>query len=84
MKTKLIILLSTIMLGACTPSYKSMDYPIRPEELKDCGFYGLRNSLGDHITVVRCPNSTTTSRAGGKHDREVVVIDGVEYTKKEK
>jgi hypothetical protein len=58
---------------------------VLPPELADCKFFQLSgNSVTDKITVVRCPNSTTTTTYQvGKTKKSVVVIDGVEYVKRE-
>ncbi len=71
------------LLSACDPSAKQVAFPVLPNELKDCTFHYI--SDGNYgITVARCPNSTTsTTYLSGKTARTTVVIDGVEYTKKE-
>jgi hypothetical protein len=82
MKSIFIVSVS-VLLAACEPSGKSVDFPVRPEEFKDCKFAYLTNSQGTGITVARCPNSTTTTMQSDKAKTTTVVIDGVEYIKKE-
>lgn len=80
--TKLFIILSAVMLVACSPSSNEMHFPVLPEGLKDCRFYKVSDGSTE-IKVVRCPNSqtTTTHQVGAKShtSRSVVVIDGVTY-----
>lgn len=69
-----------LVLVGCTPSSKDVSRNYAPpEELKDCSFHRLGNDNGGYITVVRCPNSSTTTKTSGKNARTTVVIDGVEY-----
>jgi hypothetical protein len=76
---KFAIILAVLVLSGCKNSYSDANFPVRPPELEDCKFFHLSNSDASHITVVRCPNSTTSTTSGGKHKRTAVVIDGVEY-----
>ncbi len=52
--------------------------------MKDCTFYVLtRSSIGHPITVVKCPNSTTsTTEMVGKTVSNTTVIDGAEHMRK--
>ena len=53
--------------------------------LEDCTYYVV-DPGGTHniVRVIRCPNSTTsTSYVQGKTTVNTVVIDGVEYVKKD-
>lgn len=51
-----------------------------PKELADCAVYYVTNSQGYDMTVVRCPNSVTSTKVrSGKTNRTVVTIDSVEY-----
>lgn len=71
-----------IFLAGCEPSTSRIDYEYRlPEELKDCEIYSLNTGdLGGSLKVVRCPNSTTTSRyMEGKVEKQVITIDGAQY-----
>lgn len=79
----LLVLLSMLSLSACDPSAQNINYPVLPSELKDCTFHHLFNGSVS-IYVTRCPNSTTSTKyASGKSSQTAVVIDGVEYVKKE-
>ena len=79
---KLFIIVIALLLSACEPGGKTVDFPVRPEEFKDCKFAYLTNSQGTGITVARCPNSTTTTLQSDKAKTTTVVNDGVEYVKK--
>ena len=80
---KVVILLVAIFLVGCEPSGKIVDFPVRPDEFKDCKFAYLTNSEGGGITVARCPNNTTTTIQSNKAKTTTVIIDGVEYIKKQ-
>lgn len=74
-----------VFLVGCTPSTKDVrNHYALPTELNDCTFHYLRDDGGSGITVVRCPNSSTSAKTGGKTPRTTIVIDGVEYEKVEK
>jgi hypothetical protein len=77
-----LVLVASALVG-CTPGAETMTYEVLPDDLKDCKFYLLKNSSGDRIRVVRCPNSITSATyAQGKTTVNTVVIDGVEYVRK--
>ena len=83
---KLILILGlALALMACEPETKDIKQNyIVPEELSDCTFTLMKNTDGESMRVVRCPNSTiSTSYNVGKTRQTTVVIDGVEYIKKE-
>jgi hypothetical protein len=64
-----------LLAAGCEPSVSPANYPL-PPELADCKPFDLSNGI-DSITVVRCPNSTTsTTFRQGKHDETSVVVDG--------
>lgn len=44
-------------------------------DLKDCKAYKVKGSV-NAITVIRCPNSTTTTQTEGKNPVTIAVIDG--------
>jgi hypothetical protein len=74
---KFIILTSLLFITACNDGYSTADFPVLPPELQDCSFYYLNNKKGSTITVVRCPNSTTTTTyKAGKSTKTTVVIAG--------
>ena len=77
------------LLTACNPGYedKTADYSVIPNELKDCKFYSVFDGMNS-ITVVRCPNSQTSTtwlQRSGKvtTSHTAVVIDGVAYEPKD-
>lgn len=81
---KLIVILGVLMLAGCYDRARIVNFPAMPPELADCKVYAINNTNGEHITVMRCPNSTTsTNYSSGKTTRSTVVIDGETYEKKE-
>jgi hypothetical protein len=85
------------VLASCTAKYEDATgkYPSKPESLKDCIFTELHDVNGNKLTIVRCPNSQTSTIRAGKHPEQAVVIEdtikviedsinvnGVEYIKK--
>lgn len=82
---KIILIFSIIGIVGCSDGYHERNFPVRPDELKDCKIYQLESSGGGSITVVRCPQSaTSTTYKSGKTTVNTVVIDGVEYEKAKK
>lgn len=78
MKYTAIILLSAV-LAACTPSASNQTDSGKwylPQGLKDCEIYRMGSSMGDYITVMRCPASDTCVTTHGKHPKESCVIEG--------
>ena len=69
---KIIALAFIMLLTAC--ERKTVDvagnYAV-PQELSDTGSF---------ITVVRCPNSATTTVQSDKAHTTTIVVDGVKYT----
>lgn len=86
MKTqiKMLCIAAMVFLVGCDqgPRATQMDYPVLPEELKDCKFFNLSRGAGTYITVGRCPNSTTTVQMSDKARTTTVLIDGKEYIRK--
>ena len=80
MKYLLIVVL--VALTGCSPEARVKNYPVLPDELKDCKFFRLTDGDGGSITVARCPNSTTTVRQSDKPGTTSVIIDGKEYSPK--
>jgi hypothetical protein len=81
---KILIALSVVILMGCDPSARSVDknYSVRPKHLQDCTFDYLMNDSGGGITVVRCPNSSTTSKDSYKGASTVTTIEpspSIEY-----
>lgn len=78
---KNILLVLIMLLAACTPKTESIEYKyVIPAEFSDCVFKRMTNSDGYSITVVRCPNSTTSAIQGDKSQTTSITIDGVKYT----
>lgn len=89
-KLLLVAAVASVALAGCsgsnTPQQLKTSFPLdKIRGLEDCTFN--RVDPGDVysvITVVRCPNSTTsTTYQMGKTTATVVVIDGIEYVKKQ-
>lgn len=59
---KLVIVILALMLNACSKETKNISERYQlPEELRDCKVYRMRAEGGNVITLVRCPNSSTTT-----------------------
>ena len=72
---KLILLCVLLAITGCTPSANQLDFPVLPDGLKDCKFFYLRDGSGNHITVARCPNSTTSVVSGSKNKRTSITAE---------
>ena len=80
MKKLIGILFAAGIVAGCGNSAKEIIYPVLPPELKDCKIFYLTKESGSAITVMRCPNATTsTSYTAGKTKVTTIVVDGVEY-----
>lgn len=79
---RIIILAALATLAGCQPYAEVRNFPVIPDELKDCKFFYLNDKVVSSITVARCPNSTTTVQMQNKARTTSVVIDGKEYTEK--
>lgn len=80
MKKLIGILFAAGIISGCTNSAKEVFFPVLPQELKDCKVFYLTKESGSAITVMRCPNATTsTSYTSGKTKVTTIVVDGVEY-----
>lgn len=72
---KIIPLIAVVLLAACSPNgHERNDYTVLPNGLKDCKFYRVSNGI-EEITVVRCPNSSTTVYSGGKQSQTTVTVE---------
>ena len=73
---KILAIAAALLLSACSPQYRTLDFPLLPEELKDCKFFVVSNGTAE-MRVVRCPNSSTTTQyRQGKVTRSLTTIDG--------
>lgn len=79
MNKTLILIPVLALVAACGPAAQPTVFEVLPDELKDCKFFYIRNSSGQTLNVVRCPNSNTTAKTSGKHPVTTVTIDGVDY-----
>lgn len=72
-----VIVGSAMLLSGCNTETKevSQNYDL-PDGLKDCKMYSMNGKDGSHITVVRCPlSSTTTTHSAGKSTVTNTVIE---------
>jgi hypothetical protein len=72
---KLILLCVLLAITGCTPNASQLDFPVLPDELKDCKFFYLRDGGGTNITVARCPNSATSVLSSGKYKHQSIIIE---------
>jgi len=87
MKSVIIILAISMLVGCYNPGVSTsptLQASLKMEkDLADCKSY-IVNSTNRSIYVVRCPNSnTSTTYQEGKTHSTVIVVDGVEYEKKQ-
>jgi hypothetical protein len=71
------ILVFAVMISGCAPSAeeRTANFTVMPDGLKDCKIYRISDGV-ENITVVRCPNSSTTSSYRiGKTKKTVTTID---------
>ncbi len=72
-------------LAGCQNSSREIYFSAMPADFKDCKIVRVTNDEGTHITLARCPNSTTTATVpNGKTTLTTITVDGVTYEKKEK
>ena len=57
---KLWLLVLLVLVG-CSDTSKEIHFPAMPPELADCKVFYVSNSSWEHMTVVRCPLSVTTT-----------------------
>jgi hypothetical protein len=72
------ILVFAVMISGCAPSAeeRTANFTVMPDGLKDCKIYRISDGMMVGITVVRCPNSSTTSSTHvGKTKKTVTTID---------
>jgi outer membrane PBP1 activator LpoA protein len=75
-----MLILLSIVLAGCTDKVEERKFLAMPKELADCRVFYVQNRDGNSMTVVRCPNSATTTEVrSGKSTQTTVTIDGVEY-----
>ena len=77
---KLLPFAMIVLLSACdAETYDVSNKYAIPPQFSDCMFADMRSTDGSVITVVRCPNSSTSTIRGGKAHETAIVIDGVQY-----
>lgn len=68
-------IIAMLMLAGCSPDGRERTgFTVMPEGLKDCKIYYISDGIAG-ITVVRCPNSSTTAYQGGKNSKTTVTVD---------
>lgn len=78
---KIILLALITLLSACERETVDVSYKYQiPDEFIDCVFKRMSTDSGYTITVVRCPNSTTTAIQSDKTHTTTIVVDGIKYT----
>jgi hypothetical protein len=76
-----LVAATVFTLSACINDASVANYPVLPEWLKDCQFYKLKSKSERNITVVRCPNSTTSVTTHEKTPKTIITIDWDAYEK---
>lgn len=72
----LILVLLLLLVGCERTTKDATTNFILPTGMEDCKVYSMSNGRGIYITVVRCPNSSTsTSYSCGKTTCNASVID---------
>lgn len=73
---KFVFIALSLLFSSCSSETLdiSRKYDI-PKDLNDCSFYLMRNNEGGAITVVRCPNSSTSTTTSGKYSRTVSTVE---------
>lgn len=72
---KFVIIALSLLFASCGKETREIsgNYSI-PKGLSDCEFYSMKNDM-NIITVVRCPNSSTSTTTSGKYSQTSVVIE---------
>ncbi len=82
-KARTLAIAFCIVATGCTEGAREVPFGAMPEGLKDCKIFELQTTSGAQITVVRCPNSATSSTyRSGKSTKRTVIVDGGEYEQK--
>ncbi len=76
MKILMLLLVLSLTLVSCTPSTQSKTDIVLPSGLKDCKMFKLRDSWGDTIYVMRCPNSSVSTLSGAETPNRSIAVDG--------
>lgn len=93
LKILITVIITGLLLGCAQTDSTTTSYyqnSLKDDPLfKDCIAkdvpYVINHIRLDSITVVRCPNSiTTTKETSGKDKQTTIVIDGITYERKEK
>lgn len=83
MKTTLL-LFSLLLLSACSEGTRSITKEIKlPDNLKDCSVDRIDESGMPTLFVTRCPNSSTSTTASGKHPVTTTLIEDAEETRRD-
>lgn len=86
-KTTIAVLVAAIFLSGCYNEPKTFtSFDLKDVKgLEDCSYYSFApGKYQSPIRVLRCPGSqTSTTYKVGKQTYSTVVIDGVEYHKKD-
>lgn len=59
---KKLVIAVCVLLSACEPSAKKVNYPVLPDELKDCKIFEIVGTPSqEQLVVVRCPNAQVST-----------------------
>lgn len=76
MNKLLIAVLCTFALVGCSRTQNTTSRYELPDELSDCSVYYVKENVVNGMTVVRCPNSTTTTvYKQGEETRSVTTVE---------
>lgn len=70
---KYLLLLCLLLVGCTTAQETTSSWDI-PKGLKDCKVYTVSSTLNT-LYVMRCPNSQTTTKKGGKYPKTTTVVE---------
>jgi hypothetical protein len=79
---KFVFLLSLLVVGCDQNIQEDRSFRDTIPGLEGCRKFENVNPMSSSIVIVRCPNSTTTSKINvGKTHGSIIVVDGIEYEK---
>ncbi len=74
--SKLFLITAIFLVVGCSKKNVSEKYEL-PEGLTDCTVYYMTGENARSLTVVRCPNSSTTTRYSFKSGKSTVTHNNV-------
>jgi hypothetical protein len=78
MKKLIVVLFGLLLLPSCTPAGVTTDNSIiLTGGLSDCTYHVVSKGYGSDIRVIRCPNSSVTTKwQYGKVSKNAVIVEG--------